>query len=417
LTENNHEQLVGETCKRTGASQIYAQTAMLTSHLSTIRLIDSIFLLMHDRLDVPLTLLQTETVDDFHRNLRKLEKNSERKYSLLKTLREATPGNRLSGLEMETHQELAKLYGKNRNVHGTLVPVSVFTRDLTTTLPTMQTTVSGQVAPFLRPRTIAGRCGATILEVAGGNFKLPRQIGTAGAQWLPETGGATTADPQLDSITFQPSRIMGKTMVSAQLLKQSSVDIEQFVANDLARAIATAVDAATLYGSGVNQPTGILNIAANGTGQYAYNKRSAPVSFGGAATWPKVLQFELMLESGLIDNDGTFAFIASPTVRDKWAQASKVAGYPSFLWEQGDDPIFGSVNGRPALSTTQVQNNTVLFGRWSDCLIAQWIGVDVLSNAFTYATTAEVEITANLLVDIEFRYALSFCSSLDSGAQ
>jgi hypothetical protein len=75
------------------------------------------------------------------------------------------------------------------------------------------------------------------------------------------------------------------------------------------------------------------------------------------------------------------------------------------------------VNGRPALSSTQVQNNTVLFGRWSDCVIAQWAAVDVLSNIFTYATTAEVEITANLFVDIQFKYALSFCASADSGAQ
>jgi hypothetical protein len=376
---------------------------------------------MHDRLaDSPLTLLQTDTVHDFHRNLRKLEKGSERKYSLMKALRESIPGNRLSGLECETHQELLKLSGKQRNVHGTLVPASVFTRDLTSSVPAIQTTVSSEVIPFLRPRTIAGKCGATILEVAGGDFRLPRQIGTAGAQWLPETGPITAVDSKLDSIAFQPSRIMGKTIVSSQLLKQSSVDIETFIGNDLSRAIATAVDAATLYGAGAssNQPTGIMTIGANTSGNYAYNLRSTPVTFAGSATWAKVLAFELALENALVDNDGTFAFVSSPTVRDKWAQAAKIAGYPSFLWEQGDDsPIFGRVNGRAALSSTQVQNNTVIFGRWSDCIIAQWLAIDVLSNPFVYATAAEVEITANLFVDIQFRYALSFCASSDSGAQ
>ena len=53
-------------------------------------------------------------------------------------------------------------HGRARNVHGILVPGSVFTRDLTTGLPTIQTSVSDQVVPFLRPRTIAGRCGAQI---------------------------------------------------------------------------------------------------------------------------------------------------------------------------------------------------------------------------------------------------------------
>ena len=41
----------------------------------------------------------------------------------------------------------------------------------------------------------------------------------------------------------------------------------------------------------------------------------------------------------------------------------------------------------------------------------------MLANHYTYATAAEVEITANLFVDIEFKYALSFCASNDSGAQ
>jgi hypothetical protein len=104
----------------------------------------------------PLTLLSTETVQDFYRNLRKLEKQSDRRYSLLKTLRETSPGKRLLGLELETHQELSKLY-RGRNVHGTLVPGSVFTRDLTTALPTVQTYYGFQVAgvEFLASRSAA----------------------------------------------------------------------------------------------------------------------------------------------------------------------------------------------------------------------------------------------------------------------
>jgi HK97 family phage major capsid protein len=178
--------------------------------------------------------------------------------------------------------------------------------------------VRDQVVPFLFPRTIAGRCGATILEVAGGNFKLPRQIGSAGAQWLPETGSAAAADQQFDSFTFSPSRIMGRTLVSAQLIQQSSLDIEAFRSDDLARSIAVSVHAATLYGTGTNQPLGILNYDANTSGQYKYNLRSAPITFGASASWQKVLSFELALETALVDNDGTFAFLTSPAVRDKW---------------------------------------------------------------------------------------------------
>jgi HK97 family phage major capsid protein len=255
------------------------------------------------------------------------------------------------------------------------------------------------------------------LEVAGGDFKLPRQTGMAGAQWLPETGPGTAADQQFDSITFTPSRIMGRTLVGSQLLKQSSVDIETFVANDLARSIAVSVDAATLYGTGTNQPLGILNYGANTSGNYGYNLRSAPVTFGGAPSWQSVLQFELALEMGLVENDGTFAFVSSPAVRNLWQQTPVVANFGRFLWEQESGEQDGTVNGRRAVSSTQIQNNTVLLGRWSDCIIAQWMAVDVVSNIFAYATTAEVEITANVLAAIQFKYALSFCSSTDAGNQ
>jgi hypothetical protein len=37
------------------------------------------------------------------------------------------------------------------------------------------------------------------------------------------------------------------------------------------------------------------------------------VTFGGAATWPKVLSFELALEQGLITNaDGSFGWAVDP---------------------------------------------------------------------------------------------------------
>jgi hypothetical protein len=50
-------------------------------------------------------------------------------------------------------------------------------------------------------------------------------------------------------------------------------------------------------------------------------------------TWAHVLQFEKTLEQGLVANDGSYGWAVDPTVRDKWQQAAKVAGYPVFLWE------------------------------------------------------------------------------------
>jgi hypothetical protein len=82
-----------------------------------------------------------------------------------------------------------------------------------------------------------------------------------------------------------------------------------------------------------------------------------------------------------------------------------------------DDPTFGRVNGRPAISSTQLPTGQVIFGRWSDLLICTWVGVEILVDPFSLATAAEVRVRVNLLCDIGFRYAVAFCASADSGAQ
>ena len=127
---------------------------------------------------------------------------------------------------------------------------------------------------------------------------------------MPETGGGTDADQSLDAVTVVPKRILGSTVVSRQLVYQSSVDIEDFVANDIANAIAVAVDNAAPNDTGTApQPLGILHYPVNASGSYTYASRSANVTFGGATTWPNVLLFEKILEQGLIQNDGSFGWL------------------------------------------------------------------------------------------------------------
>jgi len=186
-----------------------------------------------------------------------------------------------------------------------------------------------------------------------------------------------------------PKRISGSTVLSRQLVYQSFPDIEDFVANDIATAIGVAVDNAALNGTGVApQPLGILHYPVNASGSYTYASRSANVTFGGAATWPNVLLFEKILEQGLIVNDGSFGWATDPTVRDKWQQVPKVATYPEFLWSQpDDDDMFGRVNGRRAISSTQIPAGQVILGKWSEMLICSWVGVEILVDPFSLATT------------------------------
>jgi HK97 family phage major capsid protein len=252
-----------------------------------------------------------------------------------------------------------------------------------------------------------------------GNLKMPRATGGGIASWQPETGPGTDADQSFDSFSLIPKRITASTVLSRQLVLQSSPDIEAFVANDLSTAIGVAVDNAALNGTGTApQPLGILHYPVNASGSYTYASRSANVTFGGPASWPNVLAFEKVLEQGLISNDGSFGWAVDPTVRDKWQQAQKALNYPVYLWENSDDDAtFGRVNGRRAISSTQLPAGQVIFGKWSEMLICSCVGLEILVDPYSLATTSEIRIRASLLADIQFRYPLAFCASSDSGAE
>jgi len=131
-----------------------------------------------------------------------------------------------------------------------------------------------------------------------------------------------------------------------------------------------------------------------------------------------VLQFEATLDGGAqVDNDGSCGWAAAPDVRTKWMQVPKVAAYPEFLWSQPDTEIDGRVAGRKAVSTSQMPAGGVIFGRWSDAMIASWAGAEILVNPFVRAIQAEHLVTLNLFVAVAFRYSSAFVSSSDSASQ
>jgi HK97 family phage major capsid protein len=264
-------------------------------------------------------LLQTNQISDFNRNFAQLEKHAQRPYSLAKVIRElAQQPQKLTGLEMECDQELKSL-NRDRQVLGRFIlSQALMRRDLTTSAsPVVQTSVSEEVLPFLRFKSVAGRLGAILLtDLVGGPWRLPRATGTGGAGWQAETGTATNNEATFDQVVLTLSRISSNSVVSRQLVLQSQPDIEQFLIDELSQAIATEVDRVALNGSGTPpQPQGILSLPVNPAGTFAYNARSPDVVFGGPATWPSVLQFEATLDGGAqVHNDSTYGWAAARTL-------------------------------------------------------------------------------------------------------
>src|SRR5262249_20251609 len=122
-------------------------------------------------------------------------------------------------------------------------------------------------------------------------------------------GPIPPADQAFDSITLSPKLIAGQTIVSNQLIRQSSPDIEAFIVRD-SDAISVQVDQAALFGAGsATVPKGIMSYTANAPCSFAYNLRPPSITWGGPATWANILQMGKNLEDGRIFNDGSFAYV------------------------------------------------------------------------------------------------------------
>jgi HK97 family phage major capsid protein len=186
------------------------------------------------------------------------------------------------------------------------------------------------------------------------------------------------------------------------------------------QVIQIAIDQVALTGTGTNQPTGILNTAANpGPPPYNYSQAAPSVIFGpsGYPTWAQVIKMESSVEAGNLVLDDSACYITTPNVKGTWKSLAKndprnTAGpyFPVFFWEPDS-----TVNGYRAIPTNQVPGDKVIFGKWNELMIGQWAGLDIVVDIYTLATQAEIRVITNMFVDVKYRYASAFSYSTNSG--
>jgi HK97 family phage major capsid protein len=331
-----------------------------------------------------------------------------RQYSLVRALRILGEKRELDGLEAEASRAVAKLVG--RSPQGFFVPFDVQNRALNVTTAAdggnlVATNLLGSsMIELLRNRQVLTTMGARQLGGLVGDVAIPRVTGGATAYWLAETAEVTESTPQLGQLALTPHRLAALTKFSKQLLAQSSVDVEALVRDDIVTVLAIAKDLAAINGSGSGgQPTGIINTSNIGT-----------VTFGGAPTWAKVVEFEtdVAAANALAGNLG---YVTTAAVMGKWKTVEKATGTARFLWE--GPALDGEVNGHRAMVSQQVPSNKVIFGNFNDLIVADWDGLDVVVDPYTLAANGQVRIVITLMSDVGVRHAASFSVSTDAGQQ
>lgn len=345
-----------------------------------------------------------------------LSEKDVRRFSILRAAKLIVDNKPLDGLERECSDELTKRL--DRQPKGFFVPDEILSdrrgqRTLSAGVPadggyTVGTQdLTGEFVSFLRNNAVVVRAGARTISGLVGDVSIPRQLTGATAYWVSETGSITQSSATYGQIVGKPRRIGTSVPYTKQFLAQTSLSAESEVVNDSDASIALELDRVALRGVGGAEPLGIANLASG--------DRSTGVTFSGAATWAKYLEF---FSSVAANNaiTGTPAYFASVASAVKAMSIPKFSNTATPIWDNDRVGVF------PAFWTTQLLTsatpvaNMVIFGDPTQIIYLEWAGRDVVVDPYVGKKEGLVEITIQRLMDVVIKRGKSFACSTDTGA-
>ena len=333
------------------------------------------------------------------RQLQDLEKKENRRFSITKFLREAAEG-KLSGLEAEVAEMGAKEYermGFSRK--GNVIPMVALRDSAGQNYTTdadggyAKETAAPTYLEGLKDRLVVNKLGAHVLGDLVGTIPFV-SAGAISASWLAEGASASVSKSTFAKVSLTPHRNAVIGAFSKDLLRQTSIDIDNVVMGLLLDAHASLIESACIAGTGSsNQPTGIL--ATSGIGSVAGGTN------GAAINWANVVKLETAINAENA-NRGKLGYLTNAKVIGAMKAAEKASNTARFIL----DYPFDQLNGYPIEWTNLVPSNltkgsasgvcsAMIFGNFDDLYVGHWGGVDIVVDPYTLAANGDVRIVLN----------------------
>jgi HK97 family phage major capsid protein len=347
------------------------------------------------------------------------------KFSLARLIQLKSEGRSLDGIEAEMHQEAEQEARRSGvSLSGVGVPNvaidSIMKRSQSSMNATggsggdeggmlVPTSTSGLIMA-LRPMLVLSQLGVNMMGGLVGNLDFVKGTSTV-ASWNTETGEAANTNIGTSKISMSPKRLAAYTEIYKQLMVQTPENIEQKIMGDLLRAVAQAVEAAAINGAdGGNDPTGILNVTGIGS--------VVGGAEGAVPTWDHLvaLEKEVAIENALM---GRLAYLTNHKVKAKLKTTKMDAGSGVFVWPHNEN----NINGYPVgvsnlvpsnLEKTATDLSAIIFGDWSELMIGQWGGLDLIVDPYSGAKNNKIVITTNSFWDVQTLWPEKFAAMTDA---
>ena len=231
----------------------------------------------------------------------------------------------------------------------------------------------------LMGKSILAEAGATFLTGLVGNISIPNYTGST-CGWKGELEAADNGKGTFGSVELSPKRLTAYIDISKQFLTQDSVGAEEMLRADIVNSLVAKLEQ-TIFGDAAGdntKPAGIFNGA----------EVAAP-SYQGVCE----------AEAAVTDYSGEKRFVMGPSAKSAFKQAT-ISGTKSDLRLLLED---GEVDGYPVSDSSNVVTGGYAFGDFSELVVAQWGGIDIVVDPYTLATKNAIRLVINAYFDAKVR--------------
>ena len=213
----------------------------------------------------------------------------------------------------------------------------------------------------LLANTLIDKLGVRRVPLVHGNLSIPRMDSTSAISWGGEETIGDTTQPTFGEVNMHAKKLFAKSAITNTVIRESGVDVEGWIAEDLFRNARIALDVAMLKGTGSQyQPLGLKN-------------KTGVQTSGGTTTAFGVdtpNDMEALLEQANIPMENV-KWLLSPKGKS-WIKSTKFTTGP-FAWAT-EMATQKTLNGYDFLTSTSVDYTkaTAPASDYSDFWLGDW---------------------------------------------
>jgi len=280
--------------------------------------------------------------------------------------------------------------------------------------------MAGSMIELLRNKARVFGLGAQMLSGLVGNIDIPRQKAAGQTYWIGEGQVLNQTGGQFDKVSLTPKHIGALSVITRNMLQQSTPDVDMLARADLLDTLALGIDLAALSGTGLNnQPLGIANLPG-------INQIIGGVN-GGAITLDQLIDMETAVADANADSNN-MAYLCNARSVGALKKLKSTTG--EYLWtnspmgQRSGTP--GEINGYTVARSNQARKNLtkgtgtnlseLFFGDWSQVLVGEWGVVEILPNPYAPGLYEQGAIELRVLqtLDIAVRHQEAFSIMSDA---